>query len=227
MPLRWACAARVGVAIVALLLAWGSRQPAPGHAQVLGPIPLGAGCTPVLLRFPVGTPITTVVDAIQPADAVRGLFQLDAATGRFRAFAPTAPATVNDLQIITVVSQPVVICLWVPGTLLPFFATVPLLVPVGPGLIAAPSTLVRGETAEVQIGTLPGYACVGAVNIPTNGPAQLPGTIIRQVRIETAAAPSGIAVIRVATAPDDRPGIMQLGVRCADGQVIRVAIQLL
>ncbi len=212
-----ALAATLGVQLGAL------RAPARAQAMVA----LAPGCTNVALAEVAGTPLREVVSRITPADALLGIF-LYVGDGRFRAFSPSAPDAVNDYRAVTAPFEPVFICMREPGTYQPWIVATPpaTVAPVAPpvgvprGVLLAPAVVRRGETAEVQIGTAPGYVCTGGVNVPS-------GSTFRFIPVAVAAAPSGIAVIHFDVLPSDTPGFGLLSVRCADGQFLRVEFRVM
>lgn len=202
-----------------------SSLTAPARAQA--GVALAPGCTNVALAEAAGTPLREVVSRITPADALLGIF-LYAGNGRFRAFSPSAPDTANDYLAVTAPFEPVFICMRAAGTYQPWItATPPATVAAAPppagvprGVLLAPTVVRHGETAEVQVGTAPGYVCTGGVNVPS-------GSTFRFIPVAVAAAPSGIAVIRFDILPSDTPGLGLLSVRCADGQFLRVEFRVL
>ncbi|MGE0538621.1 MAG: collagen binding domain-containing protein [Dehalococcoidia bacterium] len=80
-------------------------------------VPLTTGCTNVALTWPVGTAMTTVAAGVTPAGVLESIFKLDAATGRFRGFSPSAPAFANDYNQVEASLEAVFICMRSPGTL--------------------------------------------------------------------------------------------------------------
>lgn len=225
MP-RHAAARWLAVAMLALTLGAldvGLRTAAGAQAEVV----LAPGCTNVALAEAAGTPLREVASRITPADALLGIF-LYVGNGRFRAFSPSAPDTVNDFLAVTAPFDPVFICMRAAGTYQPWItATPPATVAAAPppagvsrGVLLAPAVVRRGEAAEVQVSTAPGYVCTGGVNVPS-------GSTFRFIPVAVAAAPSGIAIIRFDILPSDTPGLGLLSVRCADGQFLRVEFRVL
>ncbi|MER3419961.1 MAG: hypothetical protein C4290_05290 [Chloroflexota bacterium] len=196
----------------------------PARAQAA--VSLAAGCTNVALAEAAGTPLRDVAARISPAEALLGIF-VYVGDGRFRAFSPSAPDAVNDYRTVTAPFEPVFICMHEPGTYHPWIEALPpatVAPPIPPvmvprGVLLAPALVRRGETAEVQLGTLPGYVCAGGVNVPSGG-------TFRFIPVAVAAAPSGLAVIRFNVLPSDTPGFGLLSVRCADGQFLRVEFRV-
>lgn len=193
------------------------------------PLVLGPGCNNLVLPFEVGTPLTTVVGAVQPVGAVQSVFRYDAANARFRAFSPTAPAAINDFNLITNRNDPVFICLNGPASVfLPLpqalaASGVPVPVPLPGGVVYATSKVKRGDTAEVHIQTNgPGIACTGGVNIPRGEPYPP-----RFERIVIASPPgSNLAVAKFDILPDDARGLAFFSVRCADGRFVQFTIEI-
>jgi hypothetical protein len=218
---------RLAAATLTLALTLGvlhGRLVRPARAQEAVTLP--AGCTNVPLAEAAGTPLGDVAARISPAEALLGIF-VYAGGGRFRAFSPSAPDAVNDYRAVTAPFEPAFICLREPGTYRPWIGSMPpaTVVPaaspvaVPRGVLLAPAAVQRGETAEVQLGTLPGYICTGGVNVPSGG-------TFRFIPVAVAAAPSGLAVIRFDVLPSDSPGFGLLSVRCADGQFLRVEFRV-
>jgi hypothetical protein len=96
----------------------------------------------------------------------------------------------------------------------------PAAAPVTLGVISAPREVRRGESATIVLGTVPGYVCLGGVNIPSFGSA------FRFVPIEATATRSGTAIIRFDTFESDARGWAYFAVRCGDIQIIRIEIRL-
>jgi hypothetical protein len=88
-------------------------------------------------------------------------------------------------------------------------------------VVSAPREVRRGETVTIILGTVPGYVCLGGVNIPSFEAA------FRFVPIDAVASRSGTAIIRFDTFQSDNPGWAYLAVRCGDVQVIRIEIRLI
>jgi hypothetical protein len=227
MPRRGAARFLVAAALGLVVVVGGASRRSwsrPVHAQAA--VSLAAGCTNVALAEAAGTPLRDVAARISPAEALLGIF-VYVGDDRFRAFSPSAPDAVNDYRAVTTPFEPVFICMREPGTYHPWIepmppvtvtqATPPVVVP--PGVLLAPAAVRRGETAEVQIGTVPGYVCTGGVNVPSGG-------TFRFIPVAVAAAPSGLAVIRFDVLPSDTPGFGLLSVRCADGQFLRVEFRV-
>lgn len=78
-------------------------------------VELIAGCTNLVLTWPDGTPISTVVAALNNSGLLNAIWWLDAAARQFRGFSP-APGAPNDLTTVNRL-QTVFICLTAPGTL--------------------------------------------------------------------------------------------------------------
>jgi hypothetical protein len=88
-----------------------ATQPPAASARV----DLNAGCTNVVLTWPDGTPIETVLAALSTGGSLNAIWWLDAAARQFRGFSPR-PGAPNDLVTVSRL-QPVFICLTAPGTL--------------------------------------------------------------------------------------------------------------
>jgi hypothetical protein len=88
-------------------------------------------------------------------------------------------------------------------------------------VFSAPREVRRGESVTIVLGTVPGYVCLGGVNIPSFEAA------FRFVPIDAAASRSGTAIIRFDTFQSDNRGWAYVAVRCGDIQVIRIEIRLI
>lgn len=205
------------LALVLLLIAANITGPPRLNAQES--VSLVAGCNNVALTFAAGTPITQIAGQIQPASALRSIFRFDAGAGRFVAFSPAVPATVNDYRVIDRRLEAVYICMNAPGLLPggPVLVVPPVFVaPTGQqGLISAPQRLLRGQPAEVVIGTAPTTACTGGINIPAGG-------AFRFISVSQGSTPTGTLVIKFDVLETDTAGYAYLAIRCADGQEIRL-----
>lgn len=213
---------------LALLLAVAAGMAQPVYAQSPTPTPAPAarntlaltpGCTTVALDYAAGTPLTRIATDVQPAAALRGIFRAEG--GGFRAFSPGAPTGLNDYTVTGTRNEAAFLCV---GAAAAFLLPAPRIdaPPLTPGtVISAPERVTRPQLVEVQIATGPYLACVGGVNIPTAGPS------IRWERIETAGSAAGVAVITFGVLQEDLPGLAQLAVRCADGRLVRLWIQII
>lgn len=80
-------------------------------------VPLPRGCTNVTLTWAVGTPLSDVAAAAEPADAVASIFRQDPTQQRFVGYSPDAPDFANDYSSITMSLEPVFICMSEEGSL--------------------------------------------------------------------------------------------------------------
>jgi hypothetical protein len=94
-----------------------NRAGSGGGSGMTEAIPLTTGCTNVALTWPVGTAMSTVAAGVTPTGVLESIFKLDAATGRFRGFSPSAPAFANDYNQVETSLEAVFICVRSPGTL--------------------------------------------------------------------------------------------------------------
>lgn len=81
------------------------------------PIRLLSGCNNEALTWPVGTALSTVAAAVAPPSALMSIFKLDTATGRFRAYSPTAPSFANDYNTVETALEAVFLCVSSTATL--------------------------------------------------------------------------------------------------------------
>lgn len=88
---------------------------AAGGQSTSARVDLNTGCSNVVLTWPDGTPLSTVVAALSTAGNLNAIWWLDAAARQFRGFSPQ-PGAPNDLVTVNRL-QPVFICLTAPGTL--------------------------------------------------------------------------------------------------------------
>ena len=97
--------AAVGLAfVVALLAARGSPVHAQPVASITLPEPGGAeqlytGCNNIALTFPDGTASESVVQAVDPTEAVQAMWRYNAAESRFVGFSPAAPQASDLLSV--------------------------------------------------------------------------------------------------------------------------------
>jgi PKD repeat protein len=80
-------------------------------------VPLPPGCSNQALTWPVGTPMSTVANAVSPPGVVLSIFRLDPVQQRFRGFSPTAPSFANDYTMVEANLEAVFFCLNASGTL--------------------------------------------------------------------------------------------------------------
>lgn len=79
-------------------------------ARLTEAVALSAGCSNLVLSWPTGTPLAEVAAALSPSQALRAIFKLDAATGRYRGYSPSAPAFANDYMTIDAPLDAVFVC---------------------------------------------------------------------------------------------------------------------
>jgi hypothetical protein len=79
-------------------------------ARLTEAVALSAGCSNLVLSWPTGTPLAAVAAALSPSQALRAIFKLDAATGRYRGYSPSAPAFANDYMTIDAPLDAVFVC---------------------------------------------------------------------------------------------------------------------
>jgi hypothetical protein len=94
-----------------------NRMSSTPPTQPTQPIRLLSGCNNEALTWPVGTALSTVAAAVSPPTALMSVFKLDTATGRFRAYSPTAPAFANDYNTVETALEAVFLCVSAAATL--------------------------------------------------------------------------------------------------------------
>jgi hypothetical protein len=83
--------------VAALLLA---AALAPRSASAQRTVDLLAGCNPVTLTFPDGTPTTTAAAGVQPAESLLAMWKFVPAEHRWMGYMAGAPPEVSDLQTV-------------------------------------------------------------------------------------------------------------------------------
>lgn len=227
------CPLRLRPAVIILTLALAVVLPRQA-ARAQESVSLVAGCNNVALPFASGTSIRVVAGQIQPPGALQSIFRYDAATSRWLAFSPDTPESLNDYLMVGARLEPVFICMDGPGTLtgIAAIATAPTPAPapapppapatpaaVGRGVISAPSSIKRGESAEVIIGVAPNIACTGGINIPAD-------STFRFVPFSQGSSPTGVLVIRFDVLETDDPSFAYLAIRCADDTIFRLSFRI-
>jgi PKD repeat protein len=93
----------------------GTARPGAQQTGATMRVDLTAGCTNLVLTWPDGTPISTVLTALSNSGVLNAIWWLDAAARRFRGYSPV-PGAPNDLTTVNRL-QTVFICLTAPATL--------------------------------------------------------------------------------------------------------------
>jgi hypothetical protein len=88
----------------------------PAYVIIGTPVDLAHGCTTFASPFPIDLPASFVAGAVEPSDAIEGLWQQWIPGARYAVFAPQALKP-SDLQMVSG-SQPLHICMLSPGRIL-------------------------------------------------------------------------------------------------------------
>jgi hypothetical protein len=117
---RFIIAAQGLVLAAWLSVFWGSLASAQPVATIALPSPGGTkqlyvGCNNISLTFPDGTPSQTVVQAVDPTDAVEAIWRYNVVLNGFEGFSPAYPQA-SDLLTVDFLDA-VWVCMVLPGPL--------------------------------------------------------------------------------------------------------------
>lgn len=88
----------------------------PAYVIIGTPVELDQGCTTFATPFPIDLPASFVAGAIEPSDAIEGLWQQRLPGARYAVFAPQALKP-SDLQVVSG-SQPLHVCMLSAGRMI-------------------------------------------------------------------------------------------------------------